>query len=79
MENKEHLWFYETLSKSGKTKVIEVKSRHDGSHLGIIKWKPSWRCYCFFPDTDYETFWSYDCLYQLVERIRQLEVSDGKR
>jgi hypothetical protein len=76
-----NLFFYIAPSKSGKTKIITIQSKHDKSVLGTIKWKPTWRCYCFYPITNYETFWSVDCLAELVNKLYELkeEHNDGKR
>ena len=46
--------------RAKKTNVYEVASKTHGICLGIIKWKPTWRQYCFFP---YEgTHWNHQCL-----------------
>jgi len=44
MEKEELLKFKEIPFK-GKTKKFRVYSGHSGDFLGVIKWKPSWRCY----------------------------------
>ena len=79
----EHLFFVDDLSKSNKTIVSEVKSKNDGAHLGIIKWKSQWRTYCFFPDIDWETFWSVECLQELTNYMNELnfnrlKLAEGK-
>jgi len=33
--------------------------------LGEVKWKPTWRMYCFYPID--ESFWSSSCLKNMVE------------
>ena len=34
-----------------KTSVFAVESKHE-DQLGIIKWFPHWRQYCFFPEDE---------------------------
>lgn len=44
--NSEHLEFvYEGTSTSGKTLCYEVRSRHDGSLLALVRWYGPWRRY----------------------------------
>lgn len=30
---------------AGKTKCFEVYSTHSGDYIGLIHWRPGWRCY----------------------------------
>jgi hypothetical protein len=69
-----HLKFNEVPSKSGKTKVTEIISNHDESLLGIVKWNSGWRTYCFYPNLQYETMWSWDCLIELNNYINNLNM-----
>ena len=52
-----------------KTKVYEVRTK-DGFRLGIIKWYPAWRHYCFFPEPD--TLHSDRCLLRIGIFIEKL-------
>ena len=52
------------------TSVYAVTSLSSGHQLGIIKWHPQWRQYCFFPDL--ETVWSNDCLENVQSILRGL-------
>ena len=38
--------------------------------LGVIKWFPKWRQYCFFPEE--ETVFSIGCMNDIVDFINQL-------
>jgi len=37
----------EVIDKKPKTKVWRITSKH-GAILGVVKWFPQWRQYCFF-------------------------------
>ena len=55
-----------------KTKVYSVISKCSDFELGIIKWYPSWRHYCFFPTMGEETVHSDRCLAFISEFITKL-------
>ena len=38
---------FKILEEKPKTKVIEISSKTHPVTLGIIKWFPGWRQYCF--------------------------------
>ena len=69
-----YLKFVEMKSKP-KTKVYKVESEYDSSGLGIIKWYPNWRNYCFFPTTYFQTIHSDRCLQDISEFIEDLNLS----
>lgn len=69
METTKHLKF-DIISKKPKTNVYQVLTL-DNYALGIIKWHPAWRQYCFFTE-GYDTLWSKDCLEDLATFIKQL-------
>ena len=73
VKNKEWLEFIETKG-SKKTKRFRVLSKCDGSELGIIKWYPQWRHYCFFPTIEFETVYSDRCLIEISNFITKLNV-----
>ncbi len=57
----EYLTFVNAAQPLGhKTKVVEVRSKNTNDALGIIKWWPAWRQYCFFPEEG--TVWSIQCM-----------------
>lgn len=76
----EYLKFNEFKCKNKKTKTIVVLSKCSGCILGIIKWYPQWRYYCFFPATDIVTFHSDRCLLEISQFITKLNnIPRGRR
>jgi hypothetical protein len=57
-------------SKTGKTEIYKVISNMHGTGLGIIKWYPQWRQYCFF--TEFRTIWSVGCLLDITAFLQKL-------
>jgi hypothetical protein len=55
--------------KGMKTKMFFVDSIHDNSCLGMIKWHPAWRIYCFFPAEG--SFFEWDCLRDIADFCQQ--------
>ncbi len=43
-------------SKSGKTRIWEVRTREDDTFLGEIRWHAPWRCYSFFVSSRHGEF-----------------------
>jgi len=68
----QHLEYVVELSKTKKTKVVEVISAHDKTTLGKIAWHGPWRCYVFEPRPSFSIIWSDDCLEELSKYIRAL-------
>ncbi len=56
-----------------KTSVWSCLSNRTKDELGMVKWYPSWRQYCFFPHP--ETVYSTGCLEDIKDFIRQLKQS----
>lgn len=50
---------------TGKTKMWEVVSKEGGDRLGLVKWYPGWRRYCFFPAPN--TIFEQDCLRDIAQ------------
>lgn len=70
---KEDKWLYFELTENKpKTKVFQVMSKCSEIRLGIIKWFPKWRHYCFFPTMEEETVYSDRCLLSISEFITEL-------
>lgn len=44
-----YLEFQKFKPNGRKTFVVFITSKRSGTKLGLIKWYPSWRQYCFFP------------------------------
>lgn len=53
-----------------KTSVFAVESKHE-DQLGIIKWFPRWRQYCFFPEDD--CVFSKGCMDDINHFMEQLK------
>ena len=66
-----HLNFTEGVSKTGKTKIIQVHSEYDKTWLGYIHWLGRWRQYVFTPSGE-EIVFSWDCLEELKNHIVEL-------
>jgi hypothetical protein len=62
-----------------KTKVFSVWSKCSDCELGVIKWHPAWRHYCFFPIIEFGTIWSDRCLKILYEFIIKLNQEHKKK
>ena len=75
MESKHLTWLLKNIKP--KTAEYEIRSKHDLSILGIVKWYPSWRQYCFFPELN--CVWSKDCLYDLQALIFEFNIEHKKR
>ena len=71
------------IEKKPKTLVYKVYPKLSLEGIGVIKWYPQWRhyCffpttqfenYCFFPTTQFETVYSDRCLTEIAECITQL-------
>ena len=72
---KEDEWLYfELIEKKPKTKVFQVMSKCSDVRLGLIKWYPQWRHYCFFPTMEEETVYSDRCLTSIGEFITELNL-----
>ena len=65
---------FKLLERKPKTSVYSVSNikqvELDGLILGIIKWFPSWRQYCFFPEAD--CVFNIHCLNDIKEFIQDL-------
>lgn len=66
------------IDRKPKTVVYAVQSKGSGDHLGIIKWFPAWRHYCFFPTTAMETVHSDRCLLAISQFITKLNEEHKK-
>lgn len=67
----EWLEFKEKESKP-KTRFFEVISNCSNCVLGVIKWHPQWRHYCFFPITKFQTVHSDRCLIEIGQFVMRL-------
>jgi len=53
------------LKSTGVTERWQVETKDGNGILGIVKWYPSWRRYCFFPERD--TVFEQDCLRDIAQ------------
>jgi len=61
---------FSLIERKPKTKVIGVWSKTNPVSLGVIRWFPGWRQYCFFPQEG--TVYSVECLNDIITHIRGL-------
>lgn len=61
---------FELIEKKPKTDVYAVNNKTSGDMLGIIKWYPAWRQYCFFPSE--ETLYERKCLKDINNFMQRL-------
>ena len=54
-----------------KTSVWNCYNTKSGDMLGVVKWHPSWRQYCFFPVVD--TLFNVGCMNDVIHFITQLK------
>ena len=57
------------VEEKPKTHIWSVQTIESGLEIGIIKWRPSWRKYSFFPDN--ETVFEEDCLRDIADFISE--------
>lgn len=69
IHKKEYIEF-EELTPKPKTKVYAVRNIKYGTTLGVIKWYPSWRKYCFFSEGNF--IYDVICLTDIREFIQNL-------
>ena len=67
---------YEFIERKPRTEVYDVISKTDGGSLGIVKWYPPWRHYCFFIG---DKVWSDRCLADLSNFVKYLNEEHKKR
>ncbi len=55
--------------KNAKTDIYDIINKQN-EIIGWILWRPGWRQYIFSPEQ--ETNWSWDCLKEVSDFIKQL-------
>jgi hypothetical protein len=66
-----YLTFVKTDTPNRKTSIWECKNSKSNTTLGIVKWYPSWRQYCYFPII--EAVYSSGCLDDISNFMNQLK------
>ena len=64
------------LGDKPKTSVWSVVNISGGYQIGIIKWNPGWRQYCFFPESN--TVFSKGCMQEINEFITSLNPAEHR-
>lgn len=65
------------IAKKPKTTVWEVQNKKGEYSLGVIKWNPGWRQYCYFPDNG--LVFSAGCLKDIYSFITELRSQQDKK
>lgn len=70
---------FEKIADKPKTSVWACKNNTSGAVLGIVKWYPRWRQYCFFPEWSRDelewertVIFSAGCMRDIIDFIGQL-------
>lgn len=61
---------FQLTERKAKTAVYSCCNNNSGHELGIIKWYPGWRQYCYFPTA--QAVYSTGCLEDIAKFINQL-------
>ena len=62
---------FEEYKSEGKTKIFHIYSVHSNDFLGIIHWRPTWRCYVMSYANHIDM--SVSCNKELTEFMEKLE------
>lgn len=57
------------IEEKPKTSVWSVVNNTGDYPIGIIRWNPGWRQYCFYPETD--IVFSVGCLQDICQFIKE--------
>ncbi len=60
------------IEQKPKTKVYSCRNNRSGDELGVVKWYPGWRQYCFFPDELASLVFNAGCLADIITFMKQL-------
>lgn len=58
------------IERKPKTKVWLCRNNRSSDELGVVKWYPGWRQYCYFPSC--KAVYSKGCLDDISEFMGQL-------
>ena len=61
---------FKVIEEKPKTKVWSCINNKSQNELGIIKWYPGWRQYCYFPTV--QAVYSKGCLSDIMDFIKQI-------
>lgn len=68
---------FNLIEQKPKTSVYAVRNIKSQAILGWIKWYPTWRQYCFFPESD--CVFNIDCLKDIIEFINSCRIEMLRR
>ena len=68
MSNYKYIHF-EKVKDKDKTSVWSCRNNKSNIELGIIKWHPAWRQYCYFPTI--EAVYSKGCFKDIIDFIQK--------
>ena len=61
---------FELFAEKPKTKVWKCINNTRGEELGIVKWNPTWRQYCYYPSCP--AVYSKGCLDDISHFIKKI-------
>lgn len=62
---------------TGKTLIYKILNINNQISLGLIKWNPAWRQYCFFPESD--CIFSTGCMNDIIKFIDKLKLAHQEK
>lgn len=68
---KEKYIYFKKIEDKPKTSVWSCCNNSGDYQIGIIKWNPGWRQYCFFPEPD--MVFSVGCMEDIGKFIKRLK------
>ena len=69
------VWIPSTTEK--KTRNYAVCNNKSNFRIGMVKWYPSWRQYCFLPQED--TVYSYGCLQDINKFLDDINTAHKRK
>lgn len=67
---------FDKIGWTGKTEILNVLSKSQGTVLGQIKWFGRWRQYCFYPSPN--TIFNPECMNDISNVIKDLMMKRKK-
>jgi hypothetical protein len=61
---------FKLIEQKPKTGVYQCRNNKSGVELGLIKWYPAWRQYCYFPTC--QAVYSKGCLDDINDFIKEI-------
>ena len=67
---------FELIEQKPKAGVYACRNNRSGEPLGVVKWYPAWRQYCYFPTV--QAVYSHGCLEDIQKFIVHVNSEKGK-